>query len=117
MEEIKAKVIDIPLAKWETAEEKESREQQGCKHEKSNGRRCGKEVWQNEMCGMHGDWHNTMSAAMGLNFPDDQLSFHRFLMKTLDMVVTGKIHTRRVVAVEGICKLIYKNIRGGEFEI
>ena len=113
MEALKAKVVDIPFAKWDPPAELAT----GCRHERSDGQRCGRAIWQNEMCGVHGEWHNTVAAVLGLPFPEDQLSFHRFLLKTLDMVVSGKLQPRQAAAVEGLCKMIYKNLRTGKFEV
>ena len=97
-----AEIVDIPFAKWDPPEEKPV----GCQHERSDGRRCGKQVWQNGLCGVHGTWHQTHSAALGLPYPEDAASLHRFLMKALDLVVSGKISERRLAALEALCRMV-----------
>jgi len=111
MEAKKAEVIDIPFAKWEPPKD------EGCRVVKSDGTRCGKPVWQEGMCGVHREWEMTMSAAMGLPFPEDQLSMHRFLLRALDLVVSGKISERRLRAMETLCRMIVRNARVGRYEV
>ena len=71
--EMKAKIVDIPFAALEASEVRAvsgaAGRVAGCRHEKSNGRRCGRAVWQEGMCGVHGEWHQTIAAALGLPFP------------------------------------------------
>ena len=113
MEGMKAKIVDIPFAKWDPPAENPT----GCRVENSAGVRCGRTVWKEEMCAVHGQWHDTISASMGLPFPEDQLSLHRFLLRALDMVISGRISDRRLKTLEGLCKMIYKNVKTGKWEV
>jgi hypothetical protein len=104
----KAKIIDIP---FEALERREPADGEGCEHTRSNGRACGRPRWgERRYCAVHGEWDQTMASAMGLPFPEDAMSLHRFLLKCLDMVVCGKLNDRRARAVEGLCRMIVRNM-------